>query len=172
MKVTCKQILQRLPPYRDQWELVKDRQYVPDIMEEILRAHREFGGYYDKFSSLFFTTDLDALADNLFYFCKGNIAYREENERRQTTALPTGFLTRGYGDCKHYALFSAGVLDSLNRQMGLGLDWWYCFAGYDGADEPYHVFVAMRDAKGGEVWIDPTPGAASNVPTLLIKRKP
>lgn len=169
MRVTREQILRTLPEYRDEWAVIKGRQYVPDIMEEILAAHREFASYYDRFSSLFFRDNIEALADELFFFCRDNIRYREETEDKQTTALPTGILQRGYGDCKHYALFIAGVLDSLNRMMGLGVDWNYYFAGYDGAKEPYHVFVAVRDDRG-EIWIDPTPGAESVYPTLLIKR--
>lgn len=169
MKVTREKILRRLPAYEDKWQLIADKQYVPDIMNEIMTSHHLFSGYYDKFSSLFFCSSLNCLADSLYYFCRDNIRYKEETEKRQTTALPTGFLERGYGDCKHYALFCAGVIDSLNRTMGLGIDWWYYFAGYDGAKEPYHVFVAVRD-KGEEIWIDPTPGAAENYPTLLIKR--
>lgn len=171
MKVTREKILQRLPAYEDKWKLIVDEQYVRDIMNEIMTSHRLFADYYNNFSSLFLCNTLECLTDSLFYFCKENIKYKEETKERQTSALPTGFLHRGYGDCKHYALFSAGVIDSLNRQFNLGIDWWYYFAGYEGATEPYHVFVAVRDGDE-EVWIDPTPGAADNYPTLLIKWKP
>src|SRR5688500_14049846 len=108
--VTANDILMRLPPYEDRWQVVVEKQDVADIVKEITDAHRMFGGYYDKFSSLFLCTSPSVLADALYTFDKQNIRYREEDEETQTSALPTGFLTRGFGDCKHYALFNAGVL--------------------------------------------------------------
>lgn len=169
MKVTANQILTRLPPYEDRWEVIVDTQYVHDIMEEIVIAQKMFAGYYDRFSSLFYYKKPSQVADALYTFLKQNIDYREETVDSQTSALPTGILTRGYGDCKHYALFSAGVLASLNRLYGCGYKWWFYFAGYNGGKEPYHVFVAVQDGEE-EIWIDPTPGAGDFQPTLLIKR--
>lgn len=169
MTVTKREILSRLPEYTDQWQVVRQTQYVPDIVNEIVTAHRLFGSYYDCFSSLFWSDDVSEIADDLYHFCKANIRYREETVNRQTTALPTGILTRGYGDCKHYASFVGGVLASLNRKHKAGIKWWYCFAGYKpGAVEPYHVFVAVNDGRE-EIWIDPTPGSGAT-PTLFIKR--
>lgn len=169
MTVTRERILSKLPPYEDKWQVVRKKQYVPDIINEIMTSHRLFAPYYDKFSSLFFTNDPAQLSERLYSFCKQNIEYREESMDKQTTAVPTGVLTRGYGDCKHYALFNAGVISSINRLYGTGFDWCYYFAGYRGAEEPHHVFVSLRDGNE-EVWIDPTPGAGAEEPTLLVKR--
>src|SRR5688572_26379444 len=113
--VTRDMVLNRLPPYLDEWELVKSEQYVPDIIAEICTAHRLYGEYYDTFSDLFYTTDPGQLADRLYSFCKSYITYQEETVDDQTSAIPTGILHRGHGDCKHYALFTAGVIASLNR---------------------------------------------------------
>jgi hypothetical protein len=170
MTVTANEILRRLPPYEDRWEVIVDQQHVKDIIREIIEAHRIFAPYYDRFSSLFLCESPSQVAEALYTFEKQNIRYREEGVEAQTSALPTGFLTRGYGDCKHYALFNAGVLASLNRLYKCGFDWCFYFAAYDGGDEPYHVFVAVRDGPE-EIWIDPTPGAGDYLPTLLIKRK-
>lgn len=161
-------VLSRLPEYRDEWKLINPHQYVPDIIEEIVAAHELYGCYYDQFCGLFYTNDARTLCDSLYRFCKHNIAYREESVERQTSALPSGILHRGYGDCKHYALFNAGVIDALNRVYGCSFDWCFMFAGYNGADEPYHVFVQVTD-HGKEIWLDPTPGSGGE-PSVLIER--
>lgn len=164
------QVLSRLPPNQEQWVLVNEKQYVRDIIEEIMFCQSLFAPDYDRISSLFLDDSPSAIAHRLYNFCKRNIAYREETDERQTSALPAGFISRGYGDCKHYALFCGGVLASLNRLYGLGLKWNYYFAGYRGADTPHHVFVSVTDTDGTEIWIDPTPGAGTEVPNLLIKK--
>lgn len=170
MEVTAKRLLTLLPPYNDQWRVVHNKQYVSHIINDILYSHELFTGYYDRFASLFYRGSVPAICNGLYDFCKRSIRYREETKELQTTALPTGILTRGYGDCKHYALFCAGVIDALNRLYGLNIDWWYYFAAYKkDAKEPYHVFVGVQYGSE-EIWIDPTPGAGRQTPTLLLKR--
>lgn len=166
------QVLARLPDYRDQWEVVKKRQYVNDIIREILGAQKMFAGYYDKFSDLFRYDSVRETCEELYSFCEQYITYKEESVKVQSSAIPTGILLRGQGDCKHYALFIGGVLGSLNRMYGEGIKWWYCFAAYNGDPEVYHVFVAVRDPETGqEMWVDPTPGSGSKTPTLLKTKK-
>jgi len=169
--ITASDILSRLPPYRDEWVLVKEDQYVADIISDMIRRHKQFEKYYDRFSYLFHSKNPDQLAEKLFKFCQDNIAYKEEPKEFQTTSLPTGLLIRGFGDCKHFAGFCAGVIDSLNRICGTVYEWCYLFAGYDGAAEPYHVYVGLFDPQSGEdIWIDPTPGEAGEISVLLSKR--
>lgn len=162
-------VLSRLPQYRDEWELIKNTQYVPDIIKEVCAAHRLFAHYYDQFSYLFYTTDPEQLGEALHRFCKNYISYREESVEYQTSAIPQGILERGWGDCKHYALFNAGVIGSLNRLYGCCFDAAFYFAGYRGAQEPYHVFVSIQESADSEIWIDPTPGSGGT-PTLLIEK--
>jgi hypothetical protein len=169
VRVTSEAILKQLPPYNDKWELINPYQYVPDIINEVCHAQTEFGAYYDMFSYMFLVGNAEDIAECLYQFCKRNIRYKEETVQRQTTALPTGILTRGYGDCKHYALICAGVIASLNRMYGACIDWCFCFAGYGGATEPYHVFVSVN-YRGEELWLDPTPGSGGN-PSVLIRRQ-
>ena len=166
--VTPDMILRRLPPYQDDWELVVKEQYVRDIVKEICTAHRLYADFYDKFSDLFYNTDPETVADRLYSFCKNYISYREESKEDQTSALPTGILHRGYGDCKHYALFSAGVIGSLNRLYDCCFEAYYYFVGYRGAEEPYHVFVSIVDSDK-EIWLDPTPGSGGT-PTLIVPK--
>lgn len=163
--VTPDMILARLPPYQDEWQLIKKKQYVPDIIKEICTAHRMYSGYYDAFSDLFYAKDPGAVADELYNFCKSYIMYREESVDAQTSAIPTGILHRGQGDCKHYALFTAGVIASLNRLYGCCFEAYFYFVGYRRALEPYHVYVSLM-SEHEEIWIDPTPGSGGT-PTLL-----
>lgn len=162
------QLLENLPPYRDEWVILKRKQYVPDIQQAIYNAAQKYRDEYDKISSYFLCGNGQEIADNLYWFCRRNIRYREEPEQTQTVSGPVTILSRGYGDCKHYALFCAGILDSLNRVYGVEVPWWYYFAGYDGSGEVYHVFTAIR-GEGHEVWIDPSPGAVGSQPTTLKK---
>ncbi len=167
--VTPDMILLRLPPYQDDWELIKKEQYVPDIVNEICAAHRLYADYYDAFSDLFYSSDPGLVADRLYSFCKNYILYREESKEVQTSALPTGILQRGYGDCKHYALFSAGVIGSLNRLYNCCFCAFFYFVGYRKAEEPYHVFVSILDGDK-EIWLDPTPGSGGT-PTLIVPKE-
>lgn len=166
-------VLDRLPPYRDEWELIKETQYVPDIIQEVCAAHRMFSGYYDCFSDLFYKPDPARVADSLYDFCKKYLVYREEPVKLQTSAIPAGIIERGYitgqgVDCKHYSLFCAGVIGSLNRLYGRCCDADFYFVGYDGATEPYHVYVCVRDEEK-DIWVDPTPGSGGT-PSLIIQK--
>lgn len=169
--ITGTDILFQLPDYKDEWVVLKNKQYVPDIIDEVLSAHRRYQGYYDRFSYMFADGTVSQIADSIYTFCSNNIVYAEESDKAQTTALPTGILIRGTGDCKHYAMMAGGIVDSLNRLYDADIPWCYCFAGYNGSREPFHVFVEVYD-RYGPIWIDPTPGAENETPTLLIRKTP
>lgn len=172
--VTPEMILARLPPYRDEWELIVNRQYVPHIIKEVCQAHKDFEWCYDRFSDLFYHRDPMRVADDLYEFCKTFLMYKEESEITQTSSLPTGIIERGYVtgpgvDCKHYALFSAGVIGSLNRMYNCSYDAVFMFVGYGEADEPYHVFVSLK-CDELDIWIDPTPGSGGT--PSIVQEKP
>jgi len=170
MMPTREQLLAALPAYRDEWLLIHPDQTVKDIIIEVLNAHDEFAPYYDKLALYFNTGDTEEVCVNLFDFCKENIKYKEETEEEQTSALPAGVITRGYGDCKHYAGFCGGVLDALNRNEGRKIKWCYRFASYSLLDAtPHHVFIVVDD-NGREIWIDPTPGSESKFPIYQVDK--
>lgn len=171
--VTPEMILSRLPAYQDEWYLINEHQYVPDIMREVATAHKLFAAYYDKFADLFYNADPLTVADNLYAFCKTYLRYKEEPVKAQTTCLPTGILHRGYVtgegvDCKHYALFSAGVIGSLNRLYQCCFEAKFYYVAYRRVKEPYHVFVVVKDSDS-DIWLDPTPGSGGE-PTLVIEK--
>jgi hypothetical protein len=63
-------------------------------------------------------------------------------------------LSRGYADCKGYALFIGGVLDALKRQ-GEKINWAFRFASYNLLKKkPYHVFIVVF-YNGSEIYVDP-----------------
>jgi len=168
--ITRQTILEKLPAFKDEWIVVHHDQHVRHIISEVLNAHKLFASDYDLFAADFDGDTIEEIASNLFDFCKRNIEYKEEGDEWQTTALPAGILSRGYGDCKHYASFCGGVLDALNRR-GKSINWCYRFASYRMLDStPHHVFVVIK--KGDrEIWIDPTPEAAGKVPVWQIDKK-
>lgn len=163
-------LLSQLPPYQDQWVLIHPDQTVKDIISEVLEAHNEFAPYYDKIGLCFDGGSVENICDRLYYFLLNNIKYKEETEDSQTSALPSGILTRGIGDCKHYSGFSAGILDALNRS-GKKINWCYRFASYKALDQtPHHVFIVVKQP-GGEIWIDPTPNAKNSEPIWFTDKK-
>lgn len=168
--VTARELIGKLPPYKDQWIVIKDNQNVKDIILEVCDAHSEFAPFYDRIALYFDADSTEQICDNIYNFLKKNIRYREESEDDQTSAVPTGLLVRGYGDCKHYSGLAAGILDSLKRS-GKKIDWCYRFASYRLLDStPHHVFVVVNDY-GFERWIDPTPGSMENEPSWYVDKK-
>lgn len=170
MNVTAQTLIGQLPPYQDEWIVIHPRQEVKDIMREVCEAHDEFAEHYDKIALYFDADNTEKICEKLYSFCKKYIKYKEESEDSQTSALPTGILTRGQGDCKHYSGFCAGILDALNR-AGKNIDWHYRFASYKPLIKtPHHVFVVVKDNEG-EIWIDPTPGADRSDPVWQVDKK-
>lgn len=159
MTVTREILLRNLPPYKGRKKLITEDQSTGDIIAEIMRTHKAYATDYDKISSFFWRGSAIKTARFIFNFLKNNIRYSIEPDTRQSVKSPaailaTGIYKNGFNDCKHYSLFSGGVLDSLKRQ-GKPVDWNYRFANYKTFTRtPGHVFVVLHD-KGNEFWIDP-----------------
>lgn len=165
------QIISSLPGYEGKMQLLNKRQTVRDIIREILKAHREFATDYDKISAQFDRPTVRQIAAGLHSFIKNNVRYQMEPESRQTIKSPAAIMAQAYGDCKHYASFIGGVLDALNRR-GKKINWRYRFASYSLFNpEPEHIFVIIKTKDGGEIWIDPVPGADKAKPMWKIDKK-
>ena len=157
-----KQTLLSLLPVRNQVVLTEDRQNTGDIRDLILKKHKEYAGDYDLISDYFDTGNIIDTSRGIFDFLKQNVPYHKESGRYQTVKSPALILSENDGignydrvDCKNYASFICGVLDSLKRNGLTGFDWCYRFASYDEHDpEPGHVFAVVKiDDK--EMWVDP-----------------
>lgn len=167
MNVTAKMLLDKLPPFKDDWIKIKDRQVVDDIIERILVAHKKYAPFYDKIALYFDSDTIEGICDNLKKFLTREIEYTQEPDKIQTTSLPTGILHRGFGDCKHYASFCGGVLDALNRLTKKKIDWCYRFVSYKPfSKKAEHVFVVVNMGSD-DIWLDPVPGADKVTPTWL-----
>lgn len=135
--------------------LVRDQQ-VPDIISAMLSAHKLYASEYDKISKDFYSGDGVQTAKKLFEFLKKNVRYKIESDKNQRIMSPSAILSLGKNDCKNYALFIMGVLDSLKRKGLINNKIYYRFASYKLLDEiPHHVFAVIQDDDGNEYFIDP-----------------
>jgi hypothetical protein len=152
------QIISSLPNPVGNSIVLEESQSVTDIMSAMIYMHKKNAPYYDKISLKFLGATILDTCENLFDFCKQNIPNETETEDLQTVKSPQRILSdasAGYGhDCKHFASFIGGVLDSLRRK-GKNISWCYRFASYKIFDTtPGHVFVVVKN-RGQEIWVDP-----------------
>ena len=167
-------LLNELPPYENKKVLLKYDQDVHDIVQEEIRAHKIFAPDYDLIYEYFDEGTPKEIAEHLFDFCKRNIRYDVETEEKQQIKSPSAILTQGYGDCKHYAAFIAGVLDAIKRNTNKNINWCYRFVSYDLLSQDVeHVFVVLK-FNGQEYWVDPVLGSFNSravVPAFFIDKK-
>lgn len=143
-------IMQQLKPYAGNKQILVVDQSTSDIIAAITSAHHEYLGEYAKFAEKFRGRTDRETAKNIFNFLKKNVVYRIESGNAQTVKSPAALLAQGYGDCKHYSKFAAGILHNL------GIPFAYRFASYKYFDrQPGHVFVVIHPGTKKEIWIDP-----------------
>lgn len=145
-------------PYRDQNRVITDDQSTSDIEAGILSRHAKFKKDYDQISDYFVTDDPYDTAALLWRFMRGAIPYRKESKDLQTVRSPYSIVAFP-ADCKSYALFAGGILDSLNRKGVFNVPYAFRFASYDENNwkEPGHVFLVLYPGEKDEIWIDPVP---------------
>ena len=149
-------LLGRLKPFGGNSKMLVRDQQVPDIISAMLSAHKLYESEYDKISKDFFTGDGIQTAKKLFEFLKKNVRYKIESDKEQRIMSPGAILSLGKNDCKNYALFIMGVLDSLKRKGLINNKIYFRFASYRFLDElPHHVFAVIQDQQGNEFFIDP-----------------
>ena len=149
-------LLGRLKSFGANSKMIVRDQQVPDIISAMLSAHKMYAGEYDKISKDFYSGDGIQTAKKLFDFLKKNVQYKIESDKSQRIMSPSAILSLGKNDCKNYALFIMGVLDSLKRKGLIDNKIYYRFASYKLLDEiPHHVFAVIQDNEGNEYFIDP-----------------
>jgi hypothetical protein len=147
-------IMGKLPPATGRSVIIEKDQNVADIISLMTFVHKKNVATYDKIGLSFWTGDIYETCGNLWKFCKNNIAYDIETDKKQTVRTPQRILSERSGDCKHYASFIGGCLGAIER-AGYPVSWCYRFASYKIFDAtPGHVFVVVFD-QGEEIWIDP-----------------
>ena len=152
--ISVNKILSVLPEFKNSEIVLKKKQGVEDIVKGILKTHNQYFTDYDLISDYFFRGNIEDTCKYIFDFLKQNVPYEIESENYQTLRSP-GAILHFPGDCKSYALFSNGVLDSLRRKGKLKCELLYRFAGY-GVFTDYieHVFCVCKTGKN-EIWVDP-----------------
>ncbi len=150
--VTGSVILRRLPVNNRQ-DILVDDQELNDIIKAIKNYHNLHKKQYDEISEEFWTGDPHTTTKNLFKFLKHYVRYHVEPEHDQTIKSPGRIIQEGYGDCKHYASFINGVVDSLERK-GYPISSCYRFVSDVPGKDVHHVF-AVVNTKGRDYWVDP-----------------
>lgn len=143
-------------PFMNKRKTLVRHQSVNDIIGGLMDSHIIDAGDYDNISKDFWRGNVRDTAAGLFDFCKKHIRYKIEPDASQTVRSPGAIMAMKSGDCKHYASFINGVLQSLKRK-GYPVDSLYRFANYKTFQrDPHHVFAVARDpANGKEYWVDP-----------------
>ena len=151
-------LLGKLSAFKGIKKTITDEQNTTDIINEIMKAHRQYKGEYDKIAGYFWRGNVNDSAKNIFKFLKNNVTYKIEPDSSQSVKSPAAIISTGmvggHNDCKHYSLFFAGILDAWARQ-GKMVNWCFRFANYrEGHRTPHHVFVVVNPQTNSEIWCD------------------
>jgi hypothetical protein len=149
-------LLGKLTPFINQRRMLVNEQQVKDIVSAMLEAHKTYANEYDKISDNFYSGGAVQTAKKLFSFLKKNVKYTIDSEASQKIMSPSAIISIGKNDCKNYALFIVGILDSLRRKGYFNNKVFYRFASYKLLDQiPHHTFAVLIDDNGNEIFIDP-----------------
>lgn len=151
-RVSATDIMEQLP-YDGKRTTIVDNHKLPDIINAMTKYHKIHRGVYDGISEQYWQGNAKDTARLLFDFCKKYITTRTESDQKQSIKGPGRFLNDGHGDCKHYASYINGVLDSLARK-GYPVSSNYRFTADTPGDDVHHVFVVVRDGNQ-EYQVDP-----------------
>jgi hypothetical protein len=150
-------VLQKLAPFTNFKKVLIDYQNTSDIIQGILDNHDNYQNEYDKISEMFIGDNEVETARNVFNFLKQNVPYYIEPIEKQTLRSPSAIICMKAGaDCKSYASFINGVMNSLNKKGIFKVPLAYRFASYRyDTKEPQHVFAVLYPGTKNEVWVDP-----------------
>ena len=150
-------VLQKLAPFTNFKKVLIDDQNTSDIIQGILDNHDNYQDEYDKISEMFIGDNEVETARNVFNFLKQNVPYYIEPIEKQTLRSPSAIVCMKQGaDCKSYASFINGIMNSLNRKGIFRVPLAYRFASYRyDTKEPQHVFAVLYPGTKNEVWVDP-----------------
>lgn len=148
---------------REIWVDDKD-QKVSEIIKSIQKAHDLDKTDYNSFAKIFWQGNVRDTAKLLFDFHKKYVVYAIEPEKDQTVKTPGRIKADRHGDCKHYAQFTCGVCDALNR-MGYPVEARYRFVADFPGSEVHHVFAVVSDGKN-DFWVDPVIERFDDRPTF------
>jgi len=156
--MTGNQLLNYLPQYQGKEKILKDQQNTDDIINEILKGHNQYSNQYKNISSFFIGSTPKKTLNNIWNFLKKEVRYKVEPESKQTIKSPAAIIATGRttgSDCKNYSLFTAGILDNINKMGSQKIPFCFRFTGYKFFDSnPQHVFIVAYPGTDQEIWID------------------
>jgi len=150
-------LIGKLSPFLNKREILVDNQETVDIIDALIKNHHKYMSEYDKIYRYFDGGNVEETAYNVWQFLKDDFKYTIEPEKMQILRSPAAILASNLVgiDCKGFATWAAGTMDSLRRNTGKDFEVYYRFASYDAFDStPQHVFCVVKD-KNIEYWIDP-----------------
>ena len=151
-------LLNYLPRYEGKEKILRDQQSTNDIINEILKGHNKYVDQYKNISSFFVGSTPKQTLNNIWTFLKKEVKYRVEPESKQTIKSPAAIIATGKttgSDCKNYSLFTAGILENINKSGRQKIPFCFRFTGYKFFDtNPQHVFIVAYPDTNKEIWID------------------
>ena len=149
------ELLQLLKPFNNNRKVLVEDQNVNDIINGILKTHELYKNEYDNICMKFSADTAKKIGFKIWKFLKENVPYKIEPDHEQTLRSPAAIVGSLRGaDCKSYSLWTAGIIDALNRK-GINIPFCYRFSSYRLWDKtPQHVFVVLYPETNKEIWID------------------
>jgi len=156
--MTGNALLNYLPQYQGKEKILKDQQNTDDIIKEILKGHNQYSSQYKNISSFFIGSTPKKTLNNIWDFLKKEVKYKVEPESKQTIKSPSAIIATGRttgSDCKNYSLFTAGILNNINKTGIQKIPFCFRFTGYKFFDSnPQHVFIVAYPNTDHEIWCD------------------
>ena len=156
--MTGNTLLNYLPKYQGKEKILKDQQTTDDIINEILKGHNKYADQYKNISSFFIGGTPKKTLNNIWNFLKKEVRYKVEPESKQTIKSPAAIIATGKttgSDCKNYSLFTAGILNDINKKGIQKIPFCFRFTGYKFFDtNPQHVFIVAYPGTDHEIWCD------------------
>lgn len=138
-----------IPAPNNEKQFIIASQTAGDIMKQLERAEKDSKQASIALSTGFKADNKIQTCKRVFDWLKKNIKYDAEPRIEQTGKTISRFVKDGYGDCKHYATFSVGVLKAC------GIDAYFKLVGQDKTKKvPNHVYC-VADVNGKQIIIDP-----------------
>ena len=152
------QILTQVQPYKGEYNSIRKRQSIRDLMGDIMDKHEKNEMAANAIAAKFWKGNVMDTAKYLYDYYKGRIKYGEEDTDNQTVKTLAAIHVEGIGDCKHFSQAIVSVCCAL-RRMGYPIKAKYRFAVYNNQPNEKgvrsgHVFAVIMD-KGKEIWCDP-----------------
>lgn len=134
-------IMELLPPPDYRAKVITGWQQTDDIIKAINQQHKINLPYAAKIKHLFYAGSERATAKKIHDFLRNEIQYKVESGNKQTTKSLSRFVHDGFGDCKHFSIFTNCIMDAC------GFMPCYRYAGYTHGKGFVHVYSYFPKSK-------------------------